>query len=421
MLLCAVPDLPVGSVVAAPVRHPQRPEVELLAPGAALDQSIVNRLKQLGVETVWINHNATGDLNHVVPPNLTRLRHEAYEQIKADFARLESEAVSSSTIANYRRLVLELVCELIGNRHLAGLTEQLVGGSIFTHCSNVAYLSIVVGLDLESYIVSQRARASAEAARDLSGLGIGAMLHDLGKVGLPVGMQTWHAVRRKLEDVAQLNERETGPDDPRLIYRAHAQRGYQMLRNCRAPATATQVVLTHHQRWDGKGWPDMKEVTDERRVGAQAGERIHVFSRIVAAVNALDGLADRRGKRRPPVMALKALASERFDGWFDPIVRDRVLRVLPPFAMGSQVTLSDGRAAVVMTPNLEQPCRPTVRLLSEADRLPDGRYPLLDLGAIGNTLHICRCAGEEVEKHLFTLPEPLHWHRQAGADETSAA
>ena len=63
------------------------------------------------------------------------------------------------------------------------MTEQLIGGPgrLFTHSANVAYLSVLIGIDLETYIVQQRSRLDQHHARDITALGMGAMMHDIGK------------------------------------------------------------------------------------------------------------------------------------------------------------------------------------------------------------------------------------------------
>ncbi|MCP4248964.1 MAG: hypothetical protein GY778_18125 [bacterium] len=51
---------------------------------------------------------------------------------------------------------------------------------LFAHYANVAYLSLVIGMRINDYIVAQRRHVSQADAADLTKLGIGAMLHDLG-------------------------------------------------------------------------------------------------------------------------------------------------------------------------------------------------------------------------------------------------
>ena len=381
-------------VVGVAILHPGRPELELLSPGAVLDATILAHLARLGVAQVWLRHDGLEELDQFVSPQLQGIRRSIYVQIKRDFSRLEQASISTARIQDYRQTMMALVCELIGNHRVVGLTEQLFSGksSLFSHCANVAFLATLLGLELEPYIVTERKKLSIEHARDLPTLGLGAMLHDLGKTALSPALRARHEVH----DPWLPRDRED--------YQEHALRGYVMLRGSRAPASATQAVLNHHQRFDGTGWPDMSAVTRRRQVGPQAGRQIHIFTRIVAVANVLENLMHEfDGSHRPPVAALHDLADPRFDGWFDPIVRQVALRRIPPFQVGSLVTLSDGRQAAVLAPSLRQPCRPDLRVLSGSDRSAKEHNPVLRL-ELEPALRIVRCAGVNVEPWLFELP-----------------
>jgi HD-GYP domain-containing protein (c-di-GMP phosphodiesterase class II) len=398
-MLCSIQDVCEGMRTAAAVFHPRRPEMELLAVDVPLDRKLLDKLPALGVTRVWVEHDATSDLNNLILARPSEALNNAFNTLKEDFSAMSAQTVTAGSLQTYRQIIMELMCELVANRDVACLTEQLIGGpaKLFTHSANVAYLSVLVGIDLETYIVQQRSRLGTGHARDITALGMGAMMHDMGKVVLD----------KEVESVHELDTLSDGmTDGEREAYQEHVITGYMMLRGTRAPASASQVVLTHHQHWDGGGFPDMSGPTHNRLRGVQQGQNIHIFSRIVAASNLLENLRASMGPDNPPVMALHALQDGRFDGWLDPIVRDSVLRRIPPFPVGGAVTLSDGRPAVVITPSLVQPCRPTVRLLAEADRLPDGRHPHLDLREHPD-LHIAAFAGQPIERYLFTLVEDL--------------
>lgn len=397
MILCAIEDVSEGMRTAAAVFHPRRPEMELLAVDVPLDRQVLSKLPKLGVTRVWVEHDATADLDNLILARPSEALSKAFNTLKEDFSAMSAQTVTAGSLQTYRQIIMELMCELVANRDVASLTEQLIGGPgrLFTHSANVAYLAVLIGIDLETYIVHQRSRLGTYHARDITALGMGAMMHDMGKVGLDNEDLCAH-------ETDTLNEEMSG--EQREAYREHVLAGYAMLRGTRAPASAMQVVLTHHQHWDGGGFPDMSGPTRGRVLGVQQGSGIHIFSRIVAAANLLENLLTQMGGKSPPVMALHALRDGRLDGWLDPIVRDSVLRRIPPFPVGGMVTLSDGRAAVVITPSLTQPCRPIVRLLGEADRMPDGKRPHLDLNE-HRELHVATFAGETIERYLFTLVE----------------
>ena len=401
MLLTTLDDVEPGMKAAVVVLHPRRPEMELLAAGTVLDQPMLRRLRQLGVTELWIHHDALADLDAQISPRLTQLRREVYARIKQDFSTLSASTVTTAQVQAYRQTIVALVMELLGNLKVAGLTDTLFTGaeSLFSHCSNVAYLATLIGLELQTYIISERKRLNYDHARDLTALGLGAMMHDLGKAASPADLRTMHEIHF---------HRTTQTVNPDILkaYRAHALAGFRMLSNSHAPASARQVVLNHHQRFDGQGWPDLRELTQKRRIGPQVGRDIHIFGRIVAAANVLESLMrDAQGRRRPPVAALYDFQSDHFDGWFDPVIRAAMLRKLPPFALGTKVTLSDGRVGAVIAPNLHQPCRPTVRILENPSRRQGDDKPVtVALGPRG-PLHIVQAAGVNVQRYLFELPE----------------
>ncbi len=410
MILCAIEDVGEGMRTAAAVFHPKRPEMELLAVDVPLDRQVLSKLPKLGITRVWVEYDATADLDHLILARPSEALGKAFNTLKEDFSAMSAQTVTAGSLQTYRQIIMELMCELVANRDVACLTEQLIGGpgKLFTHSANVAYLAVLIGIDLETYIVHQRSRLGTHHARDITALGMGAMMHDIGKVGLDDKNHCAH-------EPDTLNEEMT--DGQREGYRKHVLAGYAMLRGTRAPASATQVVLAHHQHWDGSGFPDMSGPTGNRVHGVQRGIDIHIFSRIVAAANLLENLLTQMGRINPPVMALHALQDGRYEGWLDPIVRDSVLRRIPPFPVGGMVTLSDGRTAVVITPSLTQPCRPIVRLLGDANRQPDGKLPHLDLGELPE-LHIATYAGEPVERYLFALVEDAPLSTKIVIDDT---
>ncbi len=393
MLLTSINEVKPGMRVGAVVMNPSAPSVNLLKPGAELTETIIQRLRALGVRQLWVEHHLTRDLDEAVNPVLHRVKVEVYNHLKRDMTQLAQRSVTNAQIQTYRKAIVDLVKELVTHRRFVGLADQLLDADaeLVSHSSNVAYLATVVGLEIETYLVRERPKVPEHRARNLVTLGLGGMLHDLGKVQLGAEAACHHEIH---------DDEHARPDQ----YESHPQVGYDMLRDTEVPATVRHVVLAHHRRFDGTGWPTVSRPGAAGGRTPPTGRRLHIFARIVAAANVLDNLLrDAEGGQRPPVAALHDFAGPRFDGWFDPIVRLAALRRLPPFAVGSQVRLSDGRSAVVVAPNLEQPCRPSVRLLEEP---ADGEPPATIHLAEHLRLHITTYAGTDVRKWLFTLAEP---------------
>jgi response regulator RpfG family c-di-GMP phosphodiesterase len=94
--------------------------------------------------------------------------------------------------------------------------------------------------------------------------------HDLGKIGIPDSI---------LNKPGPLSSAEFE------IIKSHVQRGYELLSRSSSPIiqTAARIVLLHHERWDGAGYPH-----------GLKGEEIHVHGRIVAVADVFDALSNRR-------------------------------------------------------------------------------------------------------------------------------
>jgi len=131
-----------------------------------------------------------------------------------------------------------------------------------------------------------------EALRDLE---LGALLHDIGKIGVP------DAVLRK---PAKLNEEEWAK------MKLHPQHGQKILRNIPFLEGAGRIVAQHHERWDGDGYP----------FGLR-GEEIDIGARIFAVVDAFDAMVSDRVYRKGCSYQDAVEELERHAGTqFDPLI-----------------------------------------------------------------------------------------------------
>jgi putative nucleotidyltransferase with HDIG domain len=116
------------------------------------------------------------------------------------------------------------------------------------------------------------ARRLGLPARDLPDLGRGALLHDIGKIGVPDAI---------LLKPGKLDEAEWAE------MRRHPQIGYEILRSIDFLARSAEMVLSHQERWDGGGYPR-----------GLAGEDIPIAARIFAIADTYDAMTSHRPYRR---------------------------------------------------------------------------------------------------------------------------
>jgi response regulator RpfG family c-di-GMP phosphodiesterase len=107
---------------------------------------------------------------------------------------------------------------------------------------------------------------------DLIQTGRGALLHDVGKIGVRDSI---------LLKPGKLNEEEW------VEMRKHPQIGYNILQNIEFLAPAAEIVLCHQERWDGKGYPN-----------GLTGSDIPLGARIFAVVDAMDAMTSDRPYRK---------------------------------------------------------------------------------------------------------------------------
>jgi len=154
----------------------------------------------------------------------------------------------------------------------------------------------------DTYTGSHSERVAALAARVAVRLGLdaeqveltrlAASLHDLGKLAIPEEM---------------LKKAGTLTDSERLVLQRHPQIGFRMLDSLGVDLIA-HLVLHHHERWDGAGYPD-----------SLSGEQIPLGSRIIFVSDAYDAMtSDRRYRPRRSSRAALAELERCAGSQFDP-------------------------------------------------------------------------------------------------------
>lgn len=114
---------------------------------------------------------------------------------------------------------------------------------------------------------------------ELTDLQLLCLLHDIGKISIPLDI---------LNKPGKLTEEEWA------VLRTHPEKGYQIARTSDELKSIAEMILYHHERWDGGGYPEKL-----------AGEQIPVLSRIIAIVDAYDAMVNDRSYRKalPPEKA----------------------------------------------------------------------------------------------------------------------
>jgi putative nucleotidyltransferase with HDIG domain len=139
---------------------------------------------------------------------------------------------------------------------------------------------------------------------ELTAIRRGALLHDVGKIGVP------DAILRKPGKLDR---------DEWLVMKKHAELGYEILRDIRFLRDAALIVLTHQERFDGTGYPR-----------GLKGEEIPIGARIFACADALDAMtSDRPYRKALPYERVRQELIDFAGTQFDPLVVEAFLRIPP--------------------------------------------------------------------------------------------
>ncbi|MBV9257040.1 MAG: diguanylate cyclase [Ktedonobacteraceae bacterium] len=153
-------------------------------------------------------------------------------------------------------------------------------------------------------LAEETAREIGCSEQEIRLVRLSALLHDIGKIGIPEAI---------LDKSGPLTEEEWE------IMRQHPQIGQQILRQAGGVfATLAHVIVAHHERWDGKGYP----------VGLSE-HNIPIEARILAVVDSFDAITSRRVYRQPASIEQARIELLRCAGsQFDPEVVIAFLHVL---------------------------------------------------------------------------------------------
>ena len=143
---------------------------------------------------------------------------------------------------------------------------------------------------------------------DLSNLALLCLLHDIGKLGIPLEI---------LNKPGKLTEEEW------VMMRSHAEKGYRIAKASKELSDIADLILHHHECWNGKGYPD-----------GLAQEAIPLLSRIIAVVDTYDAMTNDRPYRRALTQTQACRELMRCAGTqFDPYLVSEFIEMLKSMDM----------------------------------------------------------------------------------------
>ncbi len=282
---------------------------------ASNGQDAIEKVRNYEVAVIVSDHHMPGMMGLELLPRIKTISPDTVKILMTGFADLETAIEAINRVEVFRFIVkpwentqlVELVMDAMKRYRLI---KSIVKGDEAT------MLSLVRALELkDSYTkghserVAQYALAVAQemklSEKRIKAIQYGSWLHDCGKIGVSENI---------LNNEGPLDDAETH------IVRNHPMWGADVARKARLAETIVNIVLYHHERFDGKGYPS-----------GLIGAEIPLEARIVAVADIYDALTTERPYRKAydKDRALQMLISMK-NNVLDPDLVDLFSRIIEP-------------------------------------------------------------------------------------------
>ena len=215
---------------------------------------------------------------------------------------------------------------------ITNITEmRIISTDMYTHCINVCALSTIMAL---------RLKMSEKQVRNIS---IGAILHDIGLRYIKVPYMNTNETYMNVKDA--------------LEYKKHTIFGYSSLQDDGwIPDIAKEIILLHHERIDGKGYPFQHK-----------GDKIKTEVKLVSLCDDFESLISGVGSPKLKIYEAIEYIKANQGIKYDATITDKLLESVAVYPVGINVITSEGEMGVVVRQNHKFTDRPVIRMLKHAD------------------------------------------------------
>ena len=314
----------------------------LLAEGTELSSGLLQKLKKYNIFTLYIEDNESEGIE-IVESIPLELRTEAVNVITEGLNDIASLSSSSSkirgmvkterAIRSFQKIFKDIIGCLSENKTVLNLlaTTKVHDNYLYMHSVNVTIYSC------------QLAIANGLPLKKIEEIGLGAVLHDIGKLYIPPEI---------LNKPGKLTKEEFE------LVKAHTELGFDILRKVHEiPLTVSHCAFQHHEKLDGTGYPR----------GLKADE-IHKYAKIIAVADVFDAVTSHR-VYRPAMLPHKAIEllyagnGTHFESKQVHLFKDCVAI----YPQGLTVKLNDGRTGIVSRYNFKAVGRPIIRIVKDVN------------------------------------------------------
>lgn len=303
----------------------------LLWDGVALDSLTIQRLKNVGIDEIYVQLDKPQEMSGF------NYDEDSPERFRVEYKNdLNSTKQIFQSISSGRRIDVEATDKIVdsivkkseSNRNIIDTITEVrsVDENTYYHSINVSMLCMIIGkwLRLDEYHI-----------RNLTQAGL---LHDIGKS--KISLELLNKPGKLTED--EFNE-----------MKRHSEYGYNIVRESEdVPPEVAKAILTHHEKEDGSGYP----------MGL-TGNQLNLYSKIITVADIFDAMtANRSYKSKDTPFKVFELMQHGSFGVLDPIVLNVFLDNITTYYIGAKVLLNTGENGVVIFMNKSNLSRPVVQV-----------------------------------------------------------
>ncbi|CAM4362594.1 HD-GYP domain-containing protein [Paenibacillus typhae] len=320
----------------------------LLADGVELSDALIKRLARIDIGYVYIEDANTDDV--VITTLLhDETRNQALKVIRNQFQEMSSTSGITKGFYHLDKKFSKVMDSILDDMSsqedpMIMLADMHTADNyLYVHSLNVCLYTLVLGI------------AYGYSREELRVLGLGSLLHDIGKTQIPVKI---------VQKPGMLSDEEF------RHMQAHTEIGYRILKDePNIPLLAAHCALQHHERINGTGYPR-----------GLTGPQIHEYAKWLGVADSYDAMTSNRiyKKAMLPHQAVEALyvgSGTLYEQKQLELFRDRVAI----YPLGLTVKLSTGESGIVVKIDPSIPHRPVVRVITGHEGEPVTPYEI-DLG-----------------------------------------
>ena len=304
-----------------------------------------SKLIDKGINHIYVEDEYSSDIKINQP-----IREETRRKGKKIITKTFEEVKKGSTnikVNQLNTIVEDIIADLTNKKDIINNLVSLknISDYTFEHSINVCVLCIFFGKTLKYNF------------NDLRKIGMGCILHDIGKMLIP-------------EEI--LNKPSSLNDYEYQVIKKHPELGFKHLQklNVLSPLSRT-VVYSHHEKVNGSGYPR-----------GLKGDEIHEFAKVANIADVFDALTSERVYRQrwPTHKAVDYIVSNT-ESFFDHKIVKKLIPQIAVYPNGTEIILNTGERGIVKEQNTNFPTRPIIRVFED----PEGKETRYEINLLENT------------------------------------